>query len=378
MSERHPPASWWFVSDLHLDPDGGDPHGVEPAFASFVEEVVRRGRRGSRNLVLLGDTLELRRHDGEVPPTERLCAAASSFPGVFGALRDALADGVSVHAVCGNHDYPLAGPACRTTLARLLDRGAGAGSLQSGRAGTFQVHPWLLHRPGLFYAEHGNQHHELNRLPELVSAGVAPDGEWLPDTVLEAWSRCRASGAGPFAGSRALLAALAAAARAERVAAGEGHQALVDGLSVLQQLPPPVLRDLHALGAATPAVGLARTSRRVTLRALGHHDHDSYLRRAARSVDAVLRANGLPVPCYLFGHSHVEALEPLGPPRTWYANTGTWSGDVRGPHADGGGSFPFVALEVTPGRERDEQPGVEVLLMHWDPVARTARRVPLP
>ena len=52
-------AIWWFVSDLHLDPDGADPRGTGGALADFIDAVVLDSPVPERHLVLLGDTFQL-------------------------------------------------------------------------------------------------------------------------------------------------------------------------------------------------------------------------------------------------------------------------------------------------------------------------------
>ena len=46
-----------------------------------------------------------------------------------------------------------------------------------------KVHPWWLHEPHVFHAEHGHQHHDVHRMPTLLeqtgvvaARGLAPDG----------------------------------------------------------------------------------------------------------------------------------------------------------------------------------------------------------
>src|SRR6478672_2128008 len=161
-------ANWWFASDLHLDPDGADPRGTDGAVADFVDAVVLDSGAPGRHLVLLGDTFQLSKAQvGSGNIGLRIRETVAGFPRAFAGLRRCLANGVEVHFVCGNHDYPLMGPQQRAQLSRFL---AGA-SVNPGALPRF--HCWLLHVPGLFYAEHGNQHDELSRLPMLLTAARA-------------------------------------------------------------------------------------------------------------------------------------------------------------------------------------------------------------
>jgi UDP-2,3-diacylglucosamine pyrophosphatase LpxH len=344
-----PEASWWFVGDLHLDPDGADPRGVDRAFAGFVDDVVLPSSVRDAHLVLLGDTFELRH---SVDPGAGVARTAAAFPGLFDGLRRCLDAGVEVHVVCGNHDYPLAGTAARDMLHRLL--ATGTDRVNAG----VEIHPWLLHRAGLFYAEHGNQHHELNRLPRLLLAS-RPDGVALPSTVLEQWERHRETGLRRLA---AVTRAFAAAADEEDAAATAPYQQLLAEMDG-HQLTTETVHALHALARFSSTGALTSTAHRVVARRRGRPDHDSYLRRACERIDRLLQDAGEPQPVgYVFGHTHVHALVEVGRAGASYANTGTWSRYVR----DGGdpGRFPFVVVEETGG-------GAAVRLAHWDPARRT-------
>jgi len=79
-----PGAIWWFVSDLHLDPDGADPRGTDGALAEFVDAVVLDSGAPERHLVLLGDTFELSKaHVGSGNIGLRICETVAGFPTVF-------------------------------------------------------------------------------------------------------------------------------------------------------------------------------------------------------------------------------------------------------------------------------------------------------
>lgn len=356
-------STWWFVSDLHLEPGRPDTRGTDQAFADFVDRLVLPSR-GRRNLVLLGDTFEVRRgavrlHGGV---EARVRQTVASFPGVFGALRRCLMAGVEVHLVCGNHDYLMMSPPHQAVLAQELDR-----TILDGGAGRLRVHPWVLHEPGLFYAEHGNQHHELNRLPALLTATGAENRHGLAPTPLEAWAEPASESASVLTRLRAVAGSLRASGRAERATRDEEYVALIRQ-HVGPHVTDELLRELHGLSAFSLGRAVARTAHRMTLRTMGRPDHDSYLRVAAGRIDALLSRHGERPLCYVFGHTHVETLEEVGRGGAWYANTGTWSRHVRRPEADLR-HFPYV---VVSGHREPAQRSVR--LEYWDSVAGTVVR----
>jgi hypothetical protein len=95
----------------------------------------------------------------------------------------------------------------------------------------------------------------------------------------------------------------------------------------------------------------------------GRPDHDSYLRNAAARIDELVLGSGVHRPvCYVFGHTHVEALTELAGGDAWYANTGTWSRHVR--HDAVLHRFPFLVV----GRSAGGRPTVR--LDYWDSALR--------
>ena len=325
---------WWFVSDLHLDPDNHRSASTAGAFRKFVDAVVLALPTPSDHLVLLGDTFELRRaRQAPLRTAEAaLRAACQGLPEGVGALRDCLSAGVNVHLVCGNHDYPLMGPGCRQVLKE---------QLAPSPTHATSVQPWLLHEPGMFYAEHGHQHHDLSRIPLQLLAAQASPGERLPSTVLESWDLLR--GAGVSARVRALGDAVWETARAEREAGHEDYgRLLADAAGDLEM---PTVRALQNVSRFAMLRAGARTGRRVLARRVGSAEHDGYLRAAAARVDTILDRAGASRPlCYVFGHTHLADLRPLPRRGAWYANTGTWSDQVH--HGTGDlRRLPFLLVE---------------------------------
>ena len=347
-------ATWWFVSDLHLDPDGADPRGTEAALAEFVDAVVLDSGSPGRHLVLLGDTFDLSRAQGGSGDIgHRIRATVAGFPTAFDGFRRCLANGVEVHFVCGNHDYPLMSPQHRAELSRSL----AVAPVNPGALPRF--HCWLLHEPGLLYAEHGNQHDELSRLPMLLAAAREGGVESLPATPLEALADARDSQCSPWRRAGVLASSIASMVRSERRSGSPEYAALLDEHATAG-LSPQVVHALHDVSRSSALSTVARTGRRVVQRRPGVGDYDSYLRLAARRIDRILATGGMRPLCYVFGHSHVATLEELPVSGAWYANTGTWShrhhlrGDNKNPR-----QFPFVVASTSPA-------GRQVALRHWD------------
>ena len=352
--------TWLLISDLHLAPSGPDPRGVATALPLFVEQVVsalaESTAAGAVHLVLLGDSFDLDqalpapadRADGADTPLQEI---ARRFEGVFSAFRGALDEGAWLHVVCGNHDGDLARPLVRGRLSSLLDRPEGTGS-------RLQVHPWVLYRPGLLYAEHGHQHHALNRSPTVLAqrhgAAARPDAR-SPLAALVALREMEVGGPRVAAG---VGEAIRASWQAERVADEAPYQELLEEAAAAAGLPGHVMRAVHRTSAFSPASACIGAAHRMIGRKLGRGSHDDYLRGAVRRIDRVLVDAGCAPACYVFGHTHRAALEPLDSTGRVYANTGTWSPHVRGGETATG--FPYV--KVTSNAN-----GKNVELKRWQP-----------
>jgi hypothetical protein len=79
----------------------------------------------------------------------------------FSALVRFAAAGFPVTIVPGNHDAGLTLESVRGRLLALLEASG------APRCGVI-VQPWILHVPGMLYAEHGNQHHDINAFVDPI------------------------------------------------------------------------------------------------------------------------------------------------------------------------------------------------------------------
>ena len=250
-------------------------------------------------------------------------------------------------------DYPLMSPQHRAELSRSL-------ALASVNADAVpRFHCWLLHEPGLFYAEHGNQHDELSRLPMLLMAARAGGVESLPATPLQALADARQADASSWGKAGVLASSLASMVRSERRSRSPEYAAML-AEQAMSGLSTQVVHALHDVSRSSAFSTVARTGRRVVQRHPGVADYDSYLRLAARRIDDILSTGGLRPLFYVFGHSHVAGLEELAARGAWYANTGTWSHrhHLRGDNKNSR-QFPFVVTSTSLA-------GRQVALRHWD------------
>lgn len=337
------------VSDLHVA-DGSDRDGFrrDASFSRFIDGLRRRtGADGqTRRLVFLGDFLDFGRvtpiaRGASVSrlPLDKLDRMVAAHPAVFAALRRLLADGIAVDVVAGNHDVELARPDVQAGLTAFL---AGAG----GSALCF--HRWQLYLPGLLYAEHGHQYHDVNAFSTVVEPWSAgPDGpaEVTIGAVLD-----RHGHAGPPGRHAALATGVVGAAarlvdprRARRRTAYRRRvlpaHARTEGLSPstairLDELSAQYVRAMPRRLADKALASFIGRGRSPAL-------HD--MERAASAIHGILAAEGAAVPFYVFGHTHRPGRWLIlgGGPPAFCLNTGTWSS--RGGRADGRPTFVKVS-----------------------------------
>jgi UDP-2,3-diacylglucosamine pyrophosphatase LpxH len=328
------------VSDLHMTDGAGprpDPFGEDEAFAELVDGLA--SDRTPMRLVLLGDTFDFvlsgtpsssRRAADTAAARRSLDAIAAAHPRVFGALgRYARNEHVLV-IVPGDRDLELLARPVQQHLRNLFWRAARGGD--SASRVTFAS--WMLHVPGVVYAEHGQQHHARSHVGQLVAPGGA--GVRRPFAVC-------------FDEARADLPLLRArgAPAGEILRRGAVHAARFGGACGRLAVPQatrmrPEFAHRHAEAVGLPAGALiavdrgstpsllsiaARGARAIADRAGGA---DASMVGAARMVADALACAGTPAPFLVFGHTHAAADLRLGAgPAPRYLNAGTWSTLVR-------------------------------------------------
>lgn len=388
-SRDAPDERFVILSDLHLTESGfGEPTGdpVSPnaseAFAALVEHMRSRTADGTRTrLVLLGDTLELvdprlSRFGARIPPVgSRLRAIAEANPSVFRALRSAIEGGLELDVVPGNHDAELAFPSVQACFREVVAPGAG------DTTDAIIFHPWIYYVPGVLYAEHGHQYHDVNAFASPLEPSLADDpedldhpiGAYVDASLRDARTARRTRPMRAPAADGILLAATvvrglvrygtsAVAFRNARRRRREERRAILDRYADAIALARPSLRAIDALsrrgvlavGSRVATYGLEWLRRSIPLggrsglrTSTGYRPE--YLYAAAAAIDEILCRRGEEVPMYVFGHSHVVervavrtragAADLLG--------TGTWTsqGPGRADLPSRTGRFPWIEIE---------------------------------
>jgi hypothetical protein len=339
-------SEWYIVSDLHLD--GGQGRDVNAALPRFLDTVVRGSTARRRHLVLLGDTFDLH---GPVRQSSaalalRLRCLAESHAAVLDALAACVRSGIGLHVVGGNHDIELTRPVAAALFTTLL-------GLDVGHPGV-RFSPWVVHEPGVFYAEHGNQHHELNRMPTVLSVREGGDRqEDLPVTPLGAASRGDPWCSGKPAAALRVAASLRSARRHERMARTPWYQGLLDREATGLGMSGQTLAEVAAVSGFATARALAAGAWRTVERHRGVERPGTYLVPRAAAIHRILTGHGVPAAAYVFGHNHrAERLDLPDEPAAAYLNAGTWCTQVRGPGPDQDDRqlFPFVRITAGPDR----------------------------
>ena len=381
------------LSDFHMslgrEPLSPAPYAHEEfhqdaAFARFLDHLIVQGA-DRFHLVLLGDLLDflaaepaLGRGVGARPDASPDAALAklerivAGHPAPFSVLGAFVVGGGRLTIVPGNHDIELLRPSAQRHLTKLMVRNGGP----VARA-RVDYAPWICHIPGVLYAEHGSQYHDINVFPTLVSAAEGEDIE-LPlgsqlafralrhrehgrsgteeaQFALSVARTAAALGGAAERHRRAAYRATALAAHARETGLREETLAAIDRLS--ETSATSLGRRALRLAARRRANGASR-SRLTDVPAPDTVD-DAIL-RAARAIDDLLAREGSAVPFYAFGHTHRAAQLPLraGDRQAWFFNTGAW--------ANGAAPPPFLPyLHI----ERNGIPTARLLA--WDDAERT-------
>ena len=173
----------------------------------------------------------------------------------------------------------------------------------------------ILYIPGLLYAEHGHQHHDINAFARPLYPYAANNGrlERPPAARLGDLKRLTASPALLWRHALpGLRGRLPAESRAEYLAR------LVPARAPEIGLPESVVAELHHLASFS----LLRAGRR--LASTGLRRRPGYLPLAAAAVHDLMARSQCAVPFYAFGHTHAAARISLGA-NACYLNSGTWS-----------------------------------------------------
>jgi UDP-2,3-diacylglucosamine pyrophosphatase LpxH len=352
------------VSDLHLGAGPSaeawgagfsDEFADDRAFSDFLHWL---SRRPPCRLVFLGDALDFLRVPvtgtrtglfarSDTEAVGQLDRIAAAHPTVVEALSAALAAGVQVDFVSGNHDAELIRSPVQERLCALL-------------GAQVRFHPWVLYIPGLLYAEHGHHHHDINTFVRPLDPYANKDGR------LERPPAARIGDLRRFSASPTRFWRDAMTGLRGRPASGRRTEylaRLVPAHADEIGLPESVLAELHHMASFS----LFDVGRRLAGTRLRRGERPGYLPTAAAAVHDLMARNQLAVPFYAFGHTHRAMRLPLGA-HACYLNSGTWSTSWGGTQTCG------TWIEITVGEVT-----ASARLFHWTGTAEplTDRMVPI-
>lgn len=432
------------VGDLHLaggrDPITGamDPHEQffhDDAFARFLDDVRTRAEEQNcrPRLLILGDFFDFLRVRSDrsartiasLETSDRATQAkmelsAAGHPSVFAALARFVSAGLPLEIVPGNHDIELVRSSTQEGFKNLLMR---FGCLSESVA-HIRFHPWIYFVPGLLYAEHGHQYHDINAFITLLEPfrhQLRDEIDLPPGSFLDLYLQELFVAAGPSVrGSHLTIRALIRAFRvrpalvfwtlpqhmrylglmlrsfASRVGRGQAQRRAVYRKGVLQShadqlgLSHHTLVAIDELSARTVASMWPRLLRKLVLaplssvvaRLVGRPSRPTkqaagYLHQPAAAIHELVEADGHAVPFYAFGHTHRAEKRPLVTSHSfpYYLNSGSWivSEPTTTEAVEQSPPFTFVEIDrALGGKERVAR------VMVWDDAAGHATPVPIP
>jgi UDP-2,3-diacylglucosamine pyrophosphatase LpxH len=339
------------VSDLHLAARS-ESEGRARAFASFVDTA--RVEDPGAGLLLLGDIFDLPMFAAGASPAaavdrwtraarEELLRIRERHPAPFDALRRYGESGAPITVLMGNHDLALAQGPLREALATLI--------------GPHELQPWIAYVPGVLYAEHGQQYHDITALDTLLE----PDPRWARAGAPMAWAIDAV--AHPLEDPGRLSAFVELVGGPLRTSLGAGAIArgraryrdrVIPAASAGIGLPVELLQAIDRLSSRSLLGTVVRVARGISARArparVPRDRFSGDFLAAARAIDALLAGRGLEVPLYVFGHSHSPMLAGFGPGPARYANPGAWArfrpAALRS--VLGEDRYPFLRIDVAP------------------------------
>ncbi len=370
-----------FVSDLHLGADTPDKSAAYAAsFSRFLAYLrsCAATERSSYRLVLLGDCLDFtkvrlfHRHQTWTSTESTLWILgeiARQQPSFFRTLGEFAADGLPIDVVPGNHDIDLVRVPAQRRFRQLVEQASGC----SGVGAQISFHPWIYHVPGVVYAEHGHQHHDINSFATVLQPYRPGDDERLDLPLAAHLGTSGRVGAGRWLRDRALAAASMLRQAVTMSLPGRGRRRLKYREEALRPYAAELGLDhatLVAIDQLCEASVVSIAGRLVRARFADRGGSErpprqrQYLPRAAGAIHGVLASAGASVPYYVFGHTHAAEELPLAPQASvpMYLNTGTWSPYVR-PGVERRPSSPLLTC-VHIHAAHGADPSGEVLV--WD------------
>ncbi len=395
------------LSDLHLsavqDIDTGycavrEGFHYDAAFSHFIDHLLERVKSEDARLqiLILGDFLDFLHTKvplsesnflttTEASSLQKLQAIIRAHPLFFESLKRFVATGFPLSFVPGNHDIDLMRPPVQELLKESIKTESGANIF---------FHFWIYHIPGVLYAEHGHQYHDINAYTTLLvpfrtgneNELELPVGAYFdmylfhliervnlpteniyaplgylfnsylkqplkfittfPDVCNFVWAICSQF---VYRGSRQFR--ITRQRYQDKILS---NFATSTGLSYKTCVALDQLAEVNNNKMIKRLLGNALFKR-------GDPIKTGYLYPKALMISKILETEKKEVPFYLFGHSHQLAKVALdGQPNRFYLNTGSWSSpNYPGSPADRS-LFPFVEIEW----ENNKRP--TAALMQWD------------
>lgn len=396
------------LSDLHLSAvqDIKSGHCVaregfhyDVAFNHFLDHLLARVKSESAEceILLLGDFLDFLHT--KVPLTEsnllttteasslqKLKAIINAHPLVFEALKRFAATGFRLSVMPGNHDIDLMRPAVQRVLKESIKTDSGT---------NIHFHSWIYHVPGVIYAEHGHQYHDINAYTTLLAPARSgtenelelPVGAYFDLYLFHLIERVKPPTENLNAPLRylfnsylkqplklittfpdlckffyAVLRQFAyRSSRQFRIRRQRYQERVLSSYAVSTGLSYSTCVALDQLAE----VNNSKMVKRLLGNALSKSDSikTGYLYPKALLISRILRSENKEVPFYLFGHSHRQANVSLEDQfDAFYLNGGTWSSPKYPGSAGDRSLFPFVEIEW----ENNQHP--KASLMQWDEI----------
>lgn len=421
------------VSDLHLGSGRDDAWASsnhlelfhhDAAFARFVEHLSLQSESSRRRLrlVILGDLLDFPRvpetggtpakTDADLVDRTRRVVAGHSL--IFDALRAFAERGHLIDILPGNHDVGMIRPVVQDEIRSAVD------TTETGR---LRFHSWIFHIPGLLYAEHGHQYHDINSFQRWLDASRSPltkihwpigakFDEYFIDLLMHLMSKSDTwpksfpgviaalirnpgslvqtvplhlrfmsdlipallfSKSYRRAGSReAYRSTMAGDAQAE---IGISENALCEVDKVAEQLATNLghrlARGVLILMLSKFSLNRSRASDADQLGLPSTADQRlKLLQRVAGEIDTILAGSGQNVPFYVFGHTHLpdNASIRMNQREFKCLNAGSWLNQVlpSGDSVTATNGFTFVLIERS---ANDGTPNAHLLA--WNDVTRS-------
>lgn len=357
----------------------------DAALAHFLESIIAQAAQDDAlvHLVLLGDLFDFLRvatvpggktyppDTSETATLQKLERIAAGHPIFFQALGTFIAAGGRLDILPGNHDIELIRPSAQTRFIELV---AGSRNLSSVSA-SIAFFPWIYYVPGVFYAEHGQQHHDINAFKTLLTpyrrhypAQIElPIGSYLDEFLFKP-SRPSFLPPVPSPSATRFPGALGAGLRhfpslfsaPPKVRAAYHEQVLKPHAAEIG-LNAALLVALDDLSQGSPLSIARRMIRQQVVKK--SQPLGGYLFAAARSVHALLQAHHHAVPFLVFGHTHRAARLPLlaDSPSPLYLNAGSPAGSLATGRHLAEGHLPFLDI-----RHSADKGSVQASLLSWN------------